>query len=171
MFGEYFDKNQVDVRHELRNWIDDRATEIEDNIRIVLGHKNLSMEAWLNRIVDLKCPADELVIYCLAKKYYKHVVIYTATHSWSTLTRHFTYTKEEIQDKCQIQLIYRGPDRYAEIHLIGMPRSYSNPPVDMASSVKDEVKNESNNSQASRKRPHTDDTGTDSSEVSRKNRS
>ena len=75
MFGEYFDKNQVDVRHELRNWIDDRVTEIEDNVRIVLRHKNLSMEDWLNRIVDLKYPADKLVIYCLAKKYYKHVVV------------------------------------------------------------------------------------------------
>ena len=156
MFGEYFDKNQVDVRHELLSWIKDHATEIKDNIRIVLRHKNLSMEAWLNRIVDLKCPADELVIYCLAKKYYKHVVIYMATYSWSTLARHFTYTKEEITNKCQIQLILRGPGKYAEIRLIGMPRSHSTPAVDSSSSsVKDEVKSESNNSQTSRKHSHT----------------
>ena len=145
------EKNQVDVHHELHNWVKERLTEIEDNIRIVLRHKNLSMDAWLNRIIDLKCPADKLVIYCLAKKYYKHMVIYTATHSWSTLARHFTYTKEEIRDKCPIQLIYRGPGRYAEIRLIGMPRSYSNPPAEDSTPVKDEVKNESNTTQVGRK--------------------
>ena len=147
LFGEYFDKNQVDVRHELLQWIKERTSEIEDNIRIALRHKNLSMETWLSSITDLKCPADELVIYCLAKKYYKHVVIYTATYSWSTLARHFSYTKEQIRDKCQIQLILRGPCRYAEIRLIGMPRSQSNPAVDAATtSMKDEEKAEIANS-------------------------
>ena len=141
LFGEYFDKNQVDVRHELLAWIKERSGEIEDNIRIALRHKNLNMETWLCSITDLKCPADELVIYCLAKKYYKHVVIYTATYSWSTLARHFSYTKEQIRDKCQIQLILRGPCRYAEIRLIGMPRTQSNPAADVATnSMKDEEK-------------------------------
>ena len=168
MFGEYFNKNQVDIRHELRNWVDGRSSEIEDNIRIVLRHKNLSMEAWLHNITDLKCPADELVIYCLAKKYYKHVVIYTATHSWSTLARHFTYTKEEIRDKCQIQLIYRGPGRYAEICLIGMPRSYSNPAVTDSSSVKDEVKNESTNNEPSWKCSRTPETVSENMETPKK---
>ena len=112
-----------------------------------MRHKNLSMEDWLSRIIDLKCPADELVIYCLAKKYYKHVVIYTAAYSWSTLARHFTYTKEEIRDRCQIQLILRGLGRYAEIRLIGLPRSHSNPAVEnSSSSVKDEIKGESKKS-------------------------
>ena len=143
MFGEYFEKNQIDVRNELAAWINDRKVEIEDNIRIVLGHKNLSFEAWLTRITDLKYPADELVIYCLAKKYYKHVVIYTATYSWSTLARHFTYTKEEIRDKCQIQLIHRGPCKYAELRLIGLPRSQSNPAANIVTDTpKDEMKNE-----------------------------
>ena len=152
MFGEYFDKNQVDVRNELFAWIDERLTEIEDNIRIVLRHKNLSMESWLNWIVDLKCPADELVIYCLAKKYYKHVVIYTATYSWSTLAKHCTYTKEEIRDKYQIQLVHRGPYKYAELWLIGLPRSQSNPAADIATSPpKEELKNESGDAPSSTK--------------------
>ena len=141
LFGKYFDKNQVDVRHELLEWINECSSEIEDNIRIALRHKNLNMETWLRSITDLKCPADELVIYCLAKKYYKHVVIYTATYSWSTLARHFSYTKEQIRDKCQIQLILRGPCRYAEIRLIGLPRTQSNPAADVATtSMKDEEK-------------------------------
>ena len=166
MFGEYFDKNQTVIRTELFTWINERKTETEDNIRIVLRHKNLSMETWLNRIIDQKCPADELVIYCLAKKYYKHVVIYTATHSWSTLARHFTYTKEQICDKCPIQLIYRGEGRYAEIRLIGMPRSYSNPPVDMEASIKDEIKKESKKSNSNRKRANNNDDTGNSSEPS-----
>ena len=156
MFDKYYDKNQVDVRHELFDWIEECRSEIEGNIHIVLRHKELIMETWLNRIVDLKCPADELVIYCLAKKYYKHVVIYTATYSWSTLARHFTYTKEEICNKCQIQLIFRGPGRYAEIRLIGMRRSESNVHLQTSKLVKDEVKKETDSADSNRKRPNPD---------------
>ena len=63
MFGEYFEKNDAEVWDALFKWVSKRKDEIEENIRIALRHKELSMNLWMQKIRNRKCVADELVIY------------------------------------------------------------------------------------------------------------
>ena len=118
MFGEYSLTNGGEVRHGLIDWINECKDEIHEYVKIVLGHKNLSFDDWLDYTARNKNPADEIVIFCLAKMYSRHVVIYTASYCWSTLVRHFMYNEQEIHKHCDIRLILLGKFKYAHVHPI-----------------------------------------------------
>ena len=81
MFGEYSFMNGGEVRHGFLDWINDCKDEIHEYVKIVLGHKNLSFNNWLEYTARDKNLADEISIFCLAKMYCRHVVIYTASYS------------------------------------------------------------------------------------------
>ena len=66
MFGEYSLTNGGEVRRGLITWINERKDEIHERVKIVLGHKNLSFDNWLEHTAKDKNPADEIAIYCLA---------------------------------------------------------------------------------------------------------
>ena len=85
MFGEYSLTNGGEVRHGLIDWINERKDEIHKYVKIVLGHKSLSFNDWLDYTAHDKNPADEIAIFCLAKMYSRHIVIYTASYCWSML--------------------------------------------------------------------------------------
>ena len=87
----------------------------------MLGHKNLSFDDWLEHTVKDKNPADEIAIYCLARMYSRHVVIYTSSYCWSTLMRHFMYNEQEIHKHCDIRLILLGKFKYAHVRPIRLP--------------------------------------------------
>ena len=62
MFGEYFEKNDAEVREELYKWVSEGKEEIEGNIRIALRHKQLSMNLWIQNV--LRMNLSSTVIYC-----------------------------------------------------------------------------------------------------------
>ena len=67
MFGEYSLTNGAEVRCGLIDWINERKDEIHEYVKIVLGHKNLSFNDWLEYNAKDKNLADEIAIFCLAK--------------------------------------------------------------------------------------------------------
>ena len=95
MFGEYSLTNGGEIRCGLIDWIKERKDEIHEYVKIVLGHKNLSFNDWLEYTAKDKNPADEIAIFCLAKMYCRHVVIYTTSYCWSTLMRHSRITSKK----------------------------------------------------------------------------
>ena len=121
MFGEDSLTNGGEVRRGLIDWINECKEEIHEYVKIVLGHKNLSFGEWLEYTAKDKNPADEIAIFCQAKMYCRHVVIYTSSYSWSTLMRHFTYNEQEIHKHCDIRLILLGKFKYAHVHPICPP--------------------------------------------------
>ena len=95
LFGKYSLNDAASIRQGLIDWINEYRSEIEENICIVLRHKNLNMGQWLLITTHNKNPVDEIAIYCLAKMYSRHVIIFSNSYCWSTLARHFTYIDAE----------------------------------------------------------------------------
>ena len=104
MFGKYSLTNRGEVRHGLIDWINECKDEIHEYVWIVLGHKNMSFNEWLVYTAKDRNPADEIAIFCLAKMYSRHIVIYNSSYCWSTLMRHFMYNEQEIHKHCDISL-------------------------------------------------------------------
>ena len=93
MFVEYSLTNGGEVRCGLIDRINEWKDEIHDNVKIALGHKNLSFTDWLAYTAKDKNPADKIAIYCLARMYCRHVVIYMSSFCWSTLLHHLSYNE------------------------------------------------------------------------------
>ena len=123
MFGEYSLTNGGEIRCGFIDWINEWKDEIHDNVKIALDHKNLSFTDWLAYTAKDKNPADEIAIYCLARMYRRHVVIYMSSFCWSTLLRHLSYNKQEIHKHCDIRLILLGKLKYAHVCPIYSPTS------------------------------------------------
>ena len=140
MFGEFSLTNTGEVWRGLIEWISDRKDEINDNLKIVLGQKSMSFGEWLQYMSEYINPSDELAIYCLARMYSHHVVIYTSTYCWSTLLRHFMYTEKEIHILCEIKLILLGKHKFAHVRLIRAPFGIVPTPFAPKVKVKDEEK-------------------------------
>ena len=121
MFGEYSLMNGGEVRRGLIDWINEHKDEIHEYVKIVLGHKGLNFNDWLDYTTRDKNPADEIAIFCLARMYSRHVVIYASSYCWSTLMRHFMYNEQEIHKHCEIRLILLGKFRYAYVRPICPP--------------------------------------------------
>ena len=121
MFGEYSLTNGGEVRQGLIDWINVCKDETQEYVKIMLGHKKLSFDKRLKYTTKDKNPADEIAIFCLAKMYSRHVVIYTLSYCWSTLMRHFTYNEQEIHKHCDIRLILLGKFKYAHVRPIRPP--------------------------------------------------
>ena len=65
-------------------------------------------------------------------------MIYTTSFSWSTLLRHFSYSKQEIDEHCDVTLILLGEHRYAHVHPIRPPYETTPKPFSENSKIKDE---------------------------------
>ena len=136
MFGEYSLTNGGEVRHGLIDWINEHKDEIHEYVRIVLGYKNMSFNEWLEYTAKDRNLADEIAIFCLAKMYSRHVVIYTSSYCWSTLMHHFMYNKQEIHKHCDMRLILLGKFNYAHVRPIRPP--FGTIPKPFPSKVKEE---------------------------------
>ena len=56
-----------EVRRGLKDWINECKDEIHKYVKIVLGHKILSFNNWLDYTAHDKNPADEIVIFLLGQ--------------------------------------------------------------------------------------------------------
>ena len=65
-------------------------------------------------------------------------MIYTTSHSWLTLLRHFSYSEQEIDEHCDVKLILLGEHRYAHVRPICPPFEIIPKPFSESSKVKDE---------------------------------
>ena len=138
MFGELSLTNGGEVRCGLINWIYKRKDELNEYVKIALCQKNLSFTEWINTASKDRNPADEIAIFFLARMSNKHVMIYTTSYSWSTLLRHFSYTKQEIDQRCAVKLILLGEHKYAHVRPIRPLFGIIPKPFSASSKIKDE---------------------------------
>ena len=97
----------------------------------------MTFTEWLNYTSKDKNPADEIAIFCLARMYNKHIMIYTTLYCWSKLLHHFSYTEKEIDQHCDIKLILFGKHKYAHVRSI-CPPPFGTIPKPFSTKVKDE---------------------------------
>ena len=138
MFGKFSLTNGGEVRRGLIKWIYERRDELSEYVNRALRHKNVSFTEWINITSKDKNSADEIAIYFLAHMYNKHVMIYTTSHSWSTLLCHFSYSEQEIDEHCDMKLILLGEHRYTHVRPICPLFEILPKPFSESSKIKDE---------------------------------
>ena len=119
---ELFDGNSSDelIKENLQEWMCDNRWEITTCISIVLNMHECSYSEWF-RYVDECSGPDELVLYCLSRKYGVHSAVYNKSYVWTTLSNHMMLSDTEIYKHCGIRLIYLGPTKYGILRDIKHP--------------------------------------------------
>ena len=69
----------------------------------------------MQRVEKDFAPVDEFALYCIGRMFNKHIIVLTSQEPWSTLSRQFQMSAQEVYAKSDIRLIFLGPGKYAEI--------------------------------------------------------
>ena len=121
LFGQFSGKSGNEVREDLLVWISEKKTEVQTCVKIVLDHKGYNLSYWMTRMSRIQTPADDIVIYCLARMYKRCIIIHTSRFPWSTLSRQCKMNVEEIMACSDIKLLLLGNGKFAEIRNIRTP--------------------------------------------------
>ena len=111
LFGKYNGKNADEVRDELISWVCENRPLVTLAGENVLKQDKKDMAWWMLTTTNKKNPADELALWCLCKQFYRHAVVYTPDHTWTTL-KDKSVPIEQIDTVCDIHLIYMGYGKF-----------------------------------------------------------
>ena len=105
-------KSADKIRDELVDWANSRRTEITEAGTVMLNNDKKDYSWWILTTTHRKNPVDELSLWCLCKMLYKHAVVYTPDHTWTTL-RDKSLDIAEIDKICDVHLAYMGYGKFA----------------------------------------------------------
>ena len=108
------------MREDLLAWISENKMDVQTCVKIVLDHKGYNLSYWMTKMSHISTPADDIAIYCLARMYKRHIIIYTVKFPWSTLSHQCKMSVEEITACTDIKLVLVGEGKFAEIRNIRM---------------------------------------------------
>ena len=121
LFGQYSGKSGSEVCEDLLAWISENKHDVRTCVKIVLDHKGYNLSYWMTKMSRIQTPAYDIAIYCLARMYRRHVLIHNLRVPWSTLTRQYTMSVEELISHSEIKLLLLGEGKFAEIRNIRTP--------------------------------------------------
>ena len=125
LFGEYCDMNAADTREKVVAWANERRTEVSEAGTVILKHDDKDYAWWILTTTHRKNPVDELALWCLCKMTFRHAVVYTPGHTWTTL-KDKNMTIEEIDKVCDLHFAYMGYGKFAHIRPINNTVSMTN---------------------------------------------
>ena len=105
IFGRIANKSGYEVKEEVLDWMCDKCRELAANMSIAFGHKNLNIIAWMSDVEKDNYPADEFVIYSLCRLYDVHCILLTKHEPWSTISRQFSMSVEDVWAKSDLRLV------------------------------------------------------------------
>ena len=114
LFGEFCESNADETRERLVSWANERREEISEAGTVILKHDDKDYSWWILTMTHKKNPVDELALWCLCKMTYRHAVVYTLDHTWTTL-KNKNMTVEEINKVCDLHFAYMGYGKFASI--------------------------------------------------------
>ena len=126
LFGKYNGCNEVEVRDNLITWAQERRDTITKAAEKVLSHDKKNISWWYLTTMSNKNPCDEIALWCLCKQYFRHAVVYTPYHTWTTL-QDKTLSAEQIDQVCDLHFVYMGYGKFGHI-----THKISNEPVKTA---------------------------------------
>ena len=125
LFGEYCELNATDTREKVVAWANERRNEVNEAGTVILKHDDKDYSWWILTTTHRKNPVDELALWCLCKMTFRHVVVYTPGHTWTTLKdKHMTI--EEIDKVCDLHFAYMGYSKFAWIRPVNNTVSTTN---------------------------------------------
>ena len=111
LFGKYNGKNADEVRDDLISWVYKNRPLVTAAGENILKYDKKDMAWWALTTTNKKNPADELALWCLCKQFYRHAVVYTPDHTWTTL-KDKSAPIDQIDRVCDIHLIYMGYGKF-----------------------------------------------------------
>ena len=115
IFGRMYKMPGSDVKWDVIDWMCDNWRELAANFSIPFRQQDLNITSWMQRVEKDLSPVDEFVLYCIGRMSNKHIIVLTSQEPWSTLSRQFQMSGQEVYAKSDISLIFLGPGKYAKI--------------------------------------------------------
>ena len=114
LFGKYNGCTEEEVCDNLITWANENRDAITKAGKNVLDHNNKDFSWWYLTTMSKKNPCDEIVLWCLCKQYFRHAVVYTPDHTWTTL-QDKTLSLEQIDQVCDLHFVYMGYGKFGHI--------------------------------------------------------
>ena len=114
LFGKMVNKTADKIREDLVDWSNNHRTEVTEAGTVMFNNDKKSYPWWILTTTHRKNPVDELSLWGLCKMHFKHAVVYTADHTWTTL-RDKSLEIAEIDKICDVYLAYMGYGKFANI--------------------------------------------------------
>ena len=114
LFGKYNGLEEDAVHNNLITWAYENHDTIIKASKTVLEHDNKDFAWWALTTTSKKNPCDEIALWCLCKQYFRHAVVYTPEHTWTTL-QDKTLSLEQIDKVCDLHFFYMGYSKFGHI--------------------------------------------------------
>ena len=115
IFGRMYKMPGSDVKWDVIDWICDNRRELAANFSIPFRQQELNITTWMQRVEKDLSPVDEFVLYCIGRMYNKNIIVLNSQELWSTMSRQFQMSAQDVYAKSDVRLIFLGPGKYAEI--------------------------------------------------------
>ena len=125
---DYFSRYSGQDCFELRKQILDIMKQDRDHwihvSSVVLPLHPQGFDEWVSYMENPLNPCDELFLFALSKRHFRHTIVYNHKRAWCTIQSFKHLTDNELYAACDLHLIYLGQDVYGEIlPLIEIPKS------------------------------------------------
>ena len=114
LFGKMVHKSAEKTREDLVEWANRHRSEVTEAGTVMLNNDKKDYAWWILTTTHQKNPVDELSLWGLCKMLFKHAVVYTPDHTWTTL-RDKSLEIEKIDKICDVHLAYMGYGKFASI--------------------------------------------------------
>ena len=131
VFGQFSDEDPMIVRTDLVQAVRDEFDFFSTVGSKYLLETGMDLSQWLLEMQDENTFGDELALYALARRYNRHVIVYTSRKHWTTLHSTKPLDQWDTAKHCHLQLIYLGRFLYGTVREKGLyaaPTEIKTPP-------------------------------------------
>ena len=121
LFGEYSSQGPGEVRDLMIGWIYDNYNKVKSWTQMVMQHKNIELDRWIENMQKTTTKGDDIALYILARMYNKHVFVHDSSYGWSTLPYRIEDSYNNIVCKCDLELVYLKNWVFGEVKKILTP--------------------------------------------------
>ena len=121
LFGEYSGQKADEVRDLMVGWIYDNFRKVKDWTRMVMQHKNLEFDKWLENMQKSTTHDDNIALYILCRMFNKHAFVHNTMYSWSTMPYRMEDSHADIVAKCDLELVFLKCWAFGEVKKIRGP--------------------------------------------------
>ena len=121
LFGEYSGQKAGEVRDLMVGWIYDNFRNVKDWTKMVMQHKNLELDIWLENMQKSTTHGDYIALYVLCRMFNKHAFVHNAMYGWSTMPYRREDNHADIVAKCDLELVFLKCWAFGEVKKIRGP--------------------------------------------------
>ena len=121
LFGEYSGQKAGEVRDLMVGWIYNNFRNVKDWTKMVMQHKNLEFDKWLENMQKSTTHGDDIALYILCRMFNKHAFVHNAMYGWSTMPYRREDNHADIVAKCDLELVFLKCWAFGEVKKIRGP--------------------------------------------------